>query len=327
MQLKGKKFVVTGGAGFIGSHVVDQLLKVDVGQVVVLDNLIRGNLENLKNALSDKRVKFYKVDIAKSPYIERYFEDVAGCFHMAALRITHCASNPKLALDVMGNGTYRVLKACIKQKVEKVVFSSTASVYGMADCFPTDEKHHPWNNKTWYGVLKVLGEGMLQSFRDMFGLNYVALRYFNVYGPRMDVHGRYTEVLIRWLEQFQRGERPKIFGNGKQTMDFIYVEDVSRANLLAMRANIENAVLNVASGQETSLKELCELLRKVVGSELEPEFVVLPDDRKKVEVLRRLADTRMAERKIGFRSRVGLEDGLRKLVRWVGAQQEVVASL
>jgi UDP-glucose 4-epimerase len=198
--------------------------------------------------------------------------------------------------------------------VGSLVFASSASVYGLATRFPTQEDHHPYDNRTVYGAAKTFGEGLLRSFHDMYGLDYVALRYFNVYGPRMDVHGVYTEVLIRWMERIEGGMPPVILGDGSQTMDFVFVEDVARANVLAAQAGVSDEIVNVASGTETSLRELAQLLVMVMDAEgLETEF---GPERNVNPVPRRLADTSKAERLLGFRAKVDLEEGLRRLVGW-----------
>jgi UDP-glucose 4-epimerase len=243
-------------------------------------------------------------------------------FHQAALRITHCAEEPRAALDVMVNATFELLESCVKHKVEKVIAASSASVYGMAEQFPTTESQHPYNNRTLYGAAKTFNEGLLRSFNEMFGLDYVALRYFNVYGPRMDIHGVYTEVLIRWMERIAAGDPPLIFGDGNQTMDFVYIEDVARANVLAAKADATDEVFNVASGTETSLKELASALLRVMGSDLRPEHRA---ERKVNPVQRRLADISKAENLLGFTTTVSLDDGLRRLVSWWEAQRAKAA--
>jgi len=314
MDLNGQKFVVTGGAGLIGSHVVDQLLAADAGEIVVLDTLVRGSTGNLADALNDDRVSLERADIRHVHEIEPFFEGAAGCFHMATLRITQCAAEPRRALEVMVDGTYNVFECCVKHNVDRIVFCSTASVYGMADEFPTDERHHPWNNDTWYGATKVCCEGMLRAFKDMFDQDYLSLRFFNVYGPRMDVYGKYTEVFIRWMECFEKGERPKIFGDGKQTMDFVYVEDVAEANLVAMRSDLTDDVFNIARGEETSLLELLHALAEACGAEgVEPEF--LPE-RSVNRVPRRLADVSKTRDELGFVARTSLPDGLKRFAEW-----------
>jgi UDP-glucose 4-epimerase len=253
-------------------------------------------------------------DIRSFDDIRPYFDDVDVVFHLAAIRITACAAQPRECLEVMIDGTYNVVDACVQAGVKRLVASSSASVYGAADSYPTAEEHHPYNNRTWYGAAKLANEGLYRSFNDMFGLPYVALRYFNVYGPRMDVFGKYTEVLIRWLDCLDRGERPKIFGDGQTSMDFVYVEDVARANILAAKSDVVDEVFNVASGAETTLLELLQTLLKVTGrTDVQPEF--LPE-RAINPVPRRLADISNAENKLGFLARVEVEEGLRRLVEW-----------
>ena len=314
LQIKERKFVVTGGAGFIGSHIIDRLLDEGAREIVILDTMVRGGLHNIAHALKDPRCNHYIADIRFPHEIDQHFEDCDGCFHLSTLRITQCADEPRRALEVMVDGTFNVLEACVKHNVEKIIFSSSASVYGMADEFPTQEKHHPWNNDTLYGVTKTCGEGLLKTFKAMYGLNWVALRYFNVYGPRMDVHGKYTEVFIRWLECFERGDTPKIFGDGQQTMDFIYVEDIADANILAMKSDVEDGAFNIASGSETSLSDLLEALREAYEGETKnPDF--LPE-RSVNPVPRRLADTQAAAEQIGFTAETSLVDGLKNLIEW-----------
>ena len=238
-------------------------------------------------------------------------------FHQAALRITQCAENPRHALEVMVDATFDLLELCVKYKVEKVVAASSASVYGMAESFPTTESHHPYNNRTLYGAAKMFNEGLLRSFHHMYGLNYAALRFFNVYGPRMDIHGVYTEVLIRWMERIAAGQPPVIFGDGHQTMDFVYIEDVARANVLAAKADVTDEVFNVASGTETSSEQLAEMLSQVMGGSVELEY---QPARKVNPVQRRLADVDKARRLIGFEATIPLEEGLDRLVAWWKAQ-------
>jgi len=243
-------------------------------------------------------------------------------FHMAALRITACAADPREALEVMCDGSFNVVEAARLAGVKKLIAASSASVYGLADTFPTPEDHHPYNDHTWYGTSKVMLEGLLRSYQAMYGLPYVALRYFNVYGPRMDIHGRYTEVLIRWMERISADQPPLILGDGKQTMDFVYIDDVARANVLALHSDMENEVFNVACGVETSLNELAAALLKAMGSTLQPEY---GPDRKVNPVNRRLADITKAQRMLGFEAKVSLEDGLSRLVKWWTAQERAVA--
>lgn len=313
MKLEGKKVLVTGGAGFIGSHIIDLLLDEGCAEIVVIDNMVRGRPENLADSLARGPVRLLQGDIRNHKLMEELVKDADLVFHQAALRITQCAEEPRQALGVMVGATYDLLELCVKYQVEKVVAASSASIYGMADRFPIAESHHPYNNRTLYGVAKTFNEGLLRGFHEMYGLNYVALRYFNVYGPRMDICGVYTEVLIRWMERIAAGKPPLIFGPGDQTMDFVEVRDVARANILATKAEVTDEVFNVASGMETSLNQLADALLRVMGSDLRPEY--LPE-RKVNPVQRRLADTTKAGRLLDFETTVPLETGLKRLVVW-----------
>ena len=321
MNLRNKTVLITGGCGLIGSHIADVLVRDEqAGRIIILDNLTRGTLHNIEWAQRRGNVELARKDIRRFEDIRPYFDGVDVVFHLAAIRITACAVEPRECLEVMIDGAYNVVEACQQAGVKRLVASSSASVYGSADSYPTTEEHHPYNNRTWYGAAKLANEGLLRSFNDMFGLPYVALRYFNVYGPRMDVFGKYTEVLIRWLDCLDRGERPKIFGDGQTSMDFVYVEDVARANILAAKSDIVDQVFNVASGVETTLLGLLQTLLRVTGhSDVEPEF--LPE-RAINPVPRRLADTSKAEKQLGFRAQVSLEEGLRRLVEW---RKEVIS--
>ena len=318
MKIEGKKFLITGGAGLMGSHITDRLLAKGASEIILLDNFVRGSMHNIDDALKNKRVRLVKGDIRDLDLLRDLATEADGVFHMAALRITACADNPQEAMEVMLVGTHNVLQAVVEKKVGKLVYASSASVYGLADVFPTDETHHAFNNRTLYGTAKIAGEGMARSFADMYGLRYVALRYFNVYGPRMDIYGKYTEVLIRWLDRVGVGQPPLIFGDGTQTMDLVYIDDVTDANIAAMESDVTDEVFNVASGIETSLLELLQSVLKVTGSTLTPEF--LPA-RSVNPVPRRLADTKKAENLLGFKARVDVEEGLRRLIAW---RQEVM---
>lgn len=317
-----RRVLVTGGAGLIGSHICDQLIRRSeakgYGEIVVLDNFVRGRRENLAWARAHGDVTIVEGDITNQDTVRGVMQGIDLVFHMAAIRITQCAQEPRLALEVLVDGTFNVLEAAVEAKVRKLVAASSASVYGLAESFPTREDHHPYNNRTFYGAAKTFNEGMLRSFNDMYGLDYVALRYFNVYGPRMDVHGKYTEVLVRWMERLAAGQPPLIFGDGKQTMDFIYIEDIARANILAAESNATDRVFNVASGTESSLLDLAAALNRVMGTNLKPEH--LPE-RAVNPVPRRLAYTDAAAEAIGFRAEIGLEEGLRRLVQWWRAER------
>lgn len=312
-----EKVVVTGGAGLIGSNIVDLLVdgqrEGTYGDIVVFDNFTRGRHENLASANARGAVQVVEGDVRDPSEVLRVIDGADLVFHLAAIRITHCAEDPRLAVDVLGNGTFNVAEAAVKSGVRRLVASSSASVYGLADSFPTTEDQHPYNNRTLYGALKTFNEGVLRSFNDMYGLPYVALRYFNVYGPRMDIFGVYTEVLIRWMNRIIAGEPPLIFGDGKQTMDFIYVTDIARANVLAAHADVSDEVFNIASATETSLNDLAHALADVMNSDLTPEY---GPERSVNAVPRRLADVSRARDILGFQAEVDLETGLRQLVDW-----------
>ncbi|MGE0740456.1 MAG: NAD-dependent epimerase/dehydratase family protein [Hyphomonadaceae bacterium] len=322
MNVEGAKILVTGGCGLIGSTTIDQLLAEDPAKIVIYDNLARGSLNNVAHILNDPRVELVKGDIRDVEATRRVTEGMDAVIHMATLRITACAAEPREALEVMCDGTYNVLEAAHLAGVKRFVTASSASIYGLADTFPTKEDHHPYNNRTWYGASKIMLEGLLRSFNDMYGTSYVAFRYFNVYGPRMDIHGKYTEVLIRWMERIENGQPPLILGDGKTTMDFVYIDDVARANVLGLKSDVSDEIFNVASGVETSLNDLAAALMRVMGKEMTPEY---GPERKVNPVSRRLADTTKAEQMLGFKSQVDLDEGLRRLVAWWRANKEHVA--
>lgn len=317
-DLTGKKVLVTGGAGFIGSRVVEHLVREGCGEIAVIDNMVRGRMGNLAGIAPD-RLRLFRGDIRDHALVAALVEGADTVFHEAALRITHCAAEPREALEVMVDATFDLLETCRSAGVRKVVFASSASVYGMADAFPTPEQQNAYNNRTLYGAAKAFGEGLLRSFNDMYGMNYVALRYFNVYGPGMDLHGKYTEVLIRWMDRLVRGEAPVIFGDGLQTMDFVHVDDVARANILAATMPATDAVFNVGAGAETSLRELAAQLATVMGRpDLTPVHV---GDNPVNPVRRRLADVGAARSALGFEAKIPLDEGLRDLVSWWQDQQ------
>lgn len=324
-SLRGATVLVTGGAGLIGSHIVDRLIDEGAAEVRVLDNLVRGRLDNLSAAMRRHPIRFLQGDVRDRGTVARA---VAGCeyvFHQAAIRITLCAESPRECMDVLVMGTFNVFEAAVAAKVCKVVYASSASVYGGADTFPTDERHHPYNNRTLYGAAKQMNEGIARHFYDMNGLPNVGLRYFNVYGPRMDVTGAYTEVFIRWLDCVDQGTSPQIHGDGLATMDFVYVEDVARANVLAMKSDRVDDVYNVAAGTETSLLKLWRTIQEVTGAHhLSPEF---HPPRKVNPVPRRLADTRRARGELGFAAEVPLQDGLVRLAEWRRAVRKLAPAL
>jgi len=314
VRIDDSTIVVTGGAGLIGSTTVDQLRRLHAPRrIVIFDDFSRGTRANLANAAADARVQIVEGDIRDRDAVARVLEGADALIHMAALRITACAADPREAFDVMCTGSFNVVEAAQQAGVRKIVAASTASVYGLAETFPTDETHHPYGNRTWYGAAKLMLEGLLRSFNDMYGLPYVALRYFNVYGPRMDIEGKYTEVLIRWMERLDTGQPPLIYGDGSQTMDFVYVDDAARATILALASNVSDEVFNVASGVETSLNELAAALSHVMNVRRASEHALA---RTVNAVTRRLAATERAERMLGFTAAVSLEEGLARLVEW-----------
>jgi nucleoside-diphosphate-sugar epimerase len=318
MEMKYKRALITGGAGLVGSHIADLLVCQDLDEIVVLDDFSRGRRDNLQNALGTGKVRIVEGDIRDRAAVREAMDGVDVVFHQAAIRITQCAEDPRLAMDVLANGTFNVLEAAVNARVKKVVAASSASVYGLAEQFPTPEKHHGYDNRTIYGAAKLFNEGLLRSFHEMYGLDYVALRYFNVYGPRMDVYGVYTEVLIRWMERLADGKPCLILGDGTQTMDFVFIEDVARANILAAHAPVTDRVFNIASGTETSLNELAQALGRVMRCAQRSEF---GPARKVNPVSRRLADTREAKRLLNFATEVSLEEGLKRLVHWWSHQR------
>ncbi len=321
--IEGARILVTGGAGTIGSTLVDQLLDAGAAHIDVLDNLVRGRRGNLDDALASGRVELIDGDIRDAAVVDELTAGKDLVYHQAAIRITQCAEEPRLALEVLVDGTFNVVESAAKHRVKKLIAASSASVFGLAEEFPTTERHHHHNNDTLYGAAKSFNEGLIRSFRAMQGLDYVILRYFNVYGPRMDVHGLYTEVLVRWMERIADGKPPLIFGDGQQTMDFVCVPDIARANVLAGLSDVVDGDYNIASGHETSLLELAEALLRVMGSDLGVEH---GPERAVNGVTRRLADTSAAKRDLGFEATIGIEDGLCQLVKWWEPLREEISA-
>src|SRR5215471_17053215 len=316
--MRGSRCLITGGAGLVGSHIADLLVREGAREIVVLDNFVRGSRSNLEWAIANGHVTVVEGDIRDREAVAGAMRGIDYLFHQAAIRITQCAEEPRLALEVLVDGTYNVLEAAAAAGVRKVVAASSASVYGLAEQFPTTERHHPYANDTLYGAAKTFNEGLLRSFHATHGLDYVALRYFNVYGPRMDIHGLYTEVLIRWMERIEAGQAPLILGDGTQTMDFVFTEDIARANLLAASADVTDEVFNIGSGTETSLTELAQALLRAMGSDLPLEF---GPPRGVNSVTRRLADVSQAAERLGWKSEITLDEGLRRLVAWWRAER------
>jgi UDP-glucose 4-epimerase len=314
MDLRGKRLVVIGGAGLIGSHTVDLLTREDVGEIVVYDNFVRGSPENLADALKDPRVRIYEVggDIGQTDILNAALKDADGVFHFAALWLLQCHDFPRAAFDVNIRGTFNVLEACVQQGVQRLVYSSSASVYGDAVEEPMTEDH-PFNNENFYGATKIAGEAMARAFHHRYGLNVVGLRYMNVYGPRQDYRGAYIAVIMRMLDAIERGEAPTILGDGSEAFDFVAAEDCGRANLCAMAAAAVDRFYNVGTGRRTSLKELAEMLLNLTGCNREVRYA----PRSQATLVRnRIGSPVRAEAEIGFVAQIVLEDGLRRLIDW-----------
>jgi len=311
-KIEGSCCLVTGGAGFVGSAIVDQLLAAGAAEIRVIDNFIRGRRANLSPAIEQGNVSVIDGDIRDASLVTQSTAGVDLVFHQAALRITRCAEAPREAVEVLIGGSLNVFEAAIENGVKKVIAASSASVYGEPSYLPIDESH-PFNNRTMYGAGKIANEQMLQALRDTSGLDYIALRPFNVYGPRMDLVGVYTEVLIRWLDAIESNSPPLIFGDGKQAMDFVYVGDVARANLLAAQSDVTDEAFNVGTGTQVTLSELCMLLLRLTGSGLKPEY---REARKVANVKRRQASPEKAEKILGFKAMTTIEEGLQELIRW-----------
>lgn len=320
--LAGARVLVTGGAGTIGSTLVDQLLDAGVEHIDILDNLVSGRLSNLGHALATGRVRLVEGDIRQRDLVHDLTLGKDLVFHQAATRVAQSAEDPRQALEVLVDGTFTVLEAAAQHDVDKVVLASSAAVYGGIQDFPMDERHSS-SADSFYGAAKDFDEVMAKRFRAMYGLDYVALRYFKIYGPRMDVYSFYPEVLVRWMERIEHGRPPIVFGNGEQTMDLVYTEDVARANINAAEASVREGAYNVASGTETSLLALAVSLLESMDSDLSVEFA---PERQGVGRRRCLGDTVAAQRELGFRAHVPLEQGLRRLVEWWRPLREEIAA-
>lgn len=312
-RFRGDRILVTGGAGLIGSTIVDQLVAHGPSEIVVFDDFSRGRMANLECALPSGLVTVVEGDVRDRQAVA-VLAGIDVVYHQAAIRITRCAEEPRVALEVLADGTFNVVEAAVEAGVRRVVAASSASVYGQAEQLPTAESHHPWDNETLYGAAKQFNEGILRAYRQTHGLNYIALRYFNVYGPRMDIYGVYTEVLVRWMERIEAGEAPLILGDGSQTMDFVHVADVARANIIAGTTPHEGEVFNVGRGISTSLAELAAALTRVMGAEqLTP---IHGPERATNAVRSRRADISKARDLLGFTAEVDLDAGLADLVDW-----------
>ena len=313
IEIKDSKILVIGGAGFIGSHVVDELIKEDVKEIIVYDNFCRGTTENLRGALRDPRVKIYEVggDICQTDILNSATKGMDYVFHLAALWLLQCYEYPRAAFDVNIRGTFNVLEACIRHRVKRLIYSSSASVYGDAVEIPMTESH-PYNNKTFYGATKIAGEQMCRAFHHRYGLNYVALRYMNVYGPRQDYKGAYIAVIMKILDRLDQELPPIVYGDGSQSYDFVYVSDVARANICALKSPATDNFYNIGMGTQTTIKELCEIILKIAGRDYEIQF----EPAGQTFVTNRVGSTEKAKKDLGFEARITLEDGLRSLIAW-----------
>jgi UDP-glucose 4-epimerase len=314
MDLRGKKVVVCGGAGLIGSHTVDQLVQTEAAEILVYDNFVRGRQEHLASALKDARVRIYDVggDILQTDILQSALDGAHGVFHFAALWLLQCHDYPRSAFDVNVRGTFNVLEACVAKGVSRLVYSSSASVYGDAVTEPMNEDH-PFNNKNFYGATKIAGEAMARAYHYRYGLDFIGLRYMNVYGPRQDYKGAYIAVIMKMLDAIDRGEGPTVLGDGSEAFDFVAVEDCARANLCAMQAQTVDRFYNIGTGRRTSLKELAERLCQLTGCNQPIRYA----SRSQATLVRnRIGDPQRAAKEIGFSAQIGLDDGLRRLIEW-----------
>ncbi len=329
MDIRGKKFVVIGGGGLIGSHTVEELVKEDVAEIIIYDNFVRGRRENLSVALKDPRVKIYDIggDICRSDLLSSALKGVDGVFHFAALWLLQCHEFPRAAFQVNIEGTFNVLEACVANGVKRLVYSSSASVYGDAVGEPMTESH-PFNNTNFYGATKIAGEAMLTAYYHRYGLPAVGLRYMNVYGPRQDYKGAYIAVMMKMLDAIDKGESPKLYGDGSQAYDFVYVGDCAKANVCAMKADIAGQFYNVGTGVRTSIKQLAELVLELTQSNVGLEY--LPQGLTFVK--NRIGCPKKAQQEIGFTAEMPLREGMQHLIAWrnahkaeVDARREVAA--
>ena len=312
-DIKGSRILVVGGAGFIGSHVVEELLKEEVKEIVVYDNFCRGTFYNLENALKDPRVRVFEIggDITQVDILDSAMQGIDHVIHLAALWLLQCYEFPRAAFEVNIKGTFNVLEACVKHKVKRLVYSSSASVYGNALQIPMTEEH-PYNNRTFYGATKIAGEHMCRAFNERYGLNYAGLRYMNVYGDRQDYKGAYVAVIMKILDRIDKGQPPILYGDGSQSYDFIYVGDTARANVCALKSDASDSFYNVGSGTRTTIKEICELLLEMTGSKLRIQY----EPEGKTFVTHRIGSTEKAEKELGFKAKTGLKQGLKNLIEW-----------
>lgn len=317
MDLKGKRFLVIGGAGFIGSHVVTELLKEDVAEVIIFDNFARGKKSNIKNQLTDPRCSLFEDggDIREIDVLSKAMNGIDGVFHLAAMWLLHCKDYPRTAFDVNIQGTFNVLEACVQNKIKRLVYSSSASVYGDAVEVPMTEDH-PFNNKNFYGASKIAGEAMARAFSDRYGLQYVGLRYMNVYGPHQDQTAAYTGVIPIMLNKIDSNETPEINGDGSQAYDFISAQDAARCNVLAMQSSVSDEFYNVGTGVQTSIKELCDKILELKKSDLQVTYKPYSEEDMRRMVQNRIGCPKKAKADLGFEYESDLETGLKNLISW-----------
>ena len=316
-NLKNKRILVIGGAGFIGSFVVAELLKEDIREVLIYDNFARGKVENLRESLKDPRCIIYPLggDIRDTDILDTAMKDIDYVFHLAAMWLLHCKDFPRTAFDVNIQGTFNVLEACVNNKIKKLIYSSSASVYGDAVEIPMTESH-PFNNKNFYGATKIAGEAMCTAYNDRYGLEIIGLRYMNVYGPGQDQHAAYTNVIPIMLNKIDLNEAPSINGDGSQAYDFVYVEDVARANISALLSDIKIGFYNVGTEVQTSVKQLCELILAIKRADLKITYNPYSADDARQFVQNRIGSGKKAEKELGFRYKYSLREGLEKLIEW-----------
>ncbi|OUW79714.1 MAG: NAD-dependent dehydratase [bacterium TMED217] len=316
-SLKDKKVLVIGGGGFIGSHVVLELLKEPIDSVLIYDNFVRGKAANIVEAMKDPRCKVYEHggDIRDIDILDDAISRCDYVVHLAAMWLLHCKDYPRTAFDVNIQGTFNVLEACAKNNIEKLVYSSSASVYGDAVKVPMKEDH-PFNNKNFYGATKIAGEAMCRAFHDRYELNYVGLRYMNVYGPGQDQTAAYTGVVPIMLNKIDANEEPAINGDGSQAYDFIYVEDAAKANICALKSEAVDEFYNVGTEIQTSIKELCDLILELKKSDLKVKYMPYSEEDARRLVQNRIGSKVKAQKDIGFESAYSLKEGLIKLIEW-----------
>jgi len=317
MKLKDSKVLVIGGAGFIGGFVVHELLKHPVGEVIIYDNFARGKRENIAESLNDQRCSIFPHggDIRDLDILDQAFQGVDYVFHLSAMWLLHCKDFPRTAFEVNIAGSFNVLEACVKHKVKKLIYSSSASVYGDAVQVPMTEEH-PFNNKNFYGATKIAGEAMCTAFNDRYGLEVIGLRYMNVYGPGQDQHAAYSGVIPIMLNKIDANESPTINGDGSQAYDFIYVEDVAQANICALESECSIGFYNVGTEIQTTIKTLCETILRLKSSDVEVKFQPYDEDDARQFVQNRIGSALRAKKEIGFTHKYSLEDGLGRLIQW-----------